>query len=81
MSTAKNIIFIGLYLENCCLVMGWGRDKNLVGVFFLVWGMSKFLAGSGGGRCGGEGGGGWGCATPLYGKPSYVLFLGLLDPP
>ena len=69
MSTAKNIIFIGLYLENCCLEMGWGRDKNLVGVFFLVWGMSKFLAGSGGG------------ATPLYGKPSYVLFLGLLDPP
>ena len=54
MSTAKNIIFIGLYLENCCLVMGWGRDKNLVGVFFLVWGMSKFLAGSGGGGGGGD---------------------------
>ena len=51
MSTAKNIIFIGLYLENCCLEMGWGRDKNLVGVFFLVWGMSKFLlVVEGGGR-------------------------------
>ena len=40
MPTAKNIVFIGLYLENCCLVMGWGGDKNLVGVTFLVGGNS-----------------------------------------
>ena len=37
MTTAKNPVFIGLYLENCCLV--WGGDQLLVG------GMSKFLAG------------------------------------
>ena len=29
MTTAKNPVFIELYLENCCLV--WGGDQLLVG--------------------------------------------------
>ena len=29
MTTAKNPVFIGLYLENCCLL--WGGDQLLVG--------------------------------------------------
>ena len=47
MTTAKNPVFIGLYLENCCLV--WG-DQLLVGEIkfgggSLLGGMSKFSAG------------------------------------
>ena len=49
MTTAKNPVFIGLYLENCCLV----GDQLLAGEIkfgggYLLGGMSKFLAGRGG---------------------------------
>ena len=48
MTTAKNPVFIGLYLENCCLV----GDQLLAGEIkfgggYLLGGMSKFLAGRG----------------------------------
>ena len=49
MTIAKNSAFIGLYLENCCLVGGstfGGGDKIWWG--YLLGGMSKFLAGRGG---------------------------------
>ena len=37
MTTAKNPVFIGLYLENCCLV--WRGDQRLVGeIEFGGWG-------------------------------------------
>ena len=59
MTTAKNAVFIGLWLENCCLVggiefwWGWGMwdKKNFFGGGrgdFSRWvggGMSKFSAG------------------------------------
>ena len=31
MTVAKNAISIGLYFENCCLVVGGEGNKNLVG--------------------------------------------------
>ena len=44
MAAAKNSVFIGLYLENYCLVVG-----GQYGEIFLGWeGMRKFLAGVGG---------------------------------
>ena len=45
MAAAKNSVFIGLYLENYCLVVG-----GQYGEICLGWeGMRKFLAGVGGG--------------------------------
>ena len=58
MASAKNPVFIGLHLENCCLVggstFGWGEKICLVGGVY--WGgMRRFSAG--------------GDSTPIEGKP------------
>ena len=67
MTTAKNAVLIGLYLENCCLVRG-GEGGGILtfggGYKNLVWaGMSKFLVGGGISPM---------PPSPQYGKPCMV---------
>ena len=51
MTTTKNAVFIGLQLENCCLVaqrvikICWNEGQSTRGRFFQVGGMSKFQVG------------------------------------
>ena len=62
MTKAKNAVFIGLQLENCCLVGGgwllvggikvWWGESTVEGIFLAAgggggWGTSKFLTGGG----------------------------------